>query len=558
MFHIFEVILFIYVSVQHSLECNEDIEEAEQDPEELQTLSGKRKISDDDSPKKKKKREEETLLYGSFETQNDLEKEIQDWGVQRYNMYCCFIVKLSRWHFLKKEFCNHLKEMFVLGLLKVFDQGAGYLYVCCPSEKGPARRNINQFVKYCSKACNTFNNNVVYIKGNTIFVPEITEFFKAEGDLLFYTCEPEKVLELDIISAVNFCIAQNIYDAKRLARLYKSLAEGNEISPDRRNKVTYCRAACLAQRDNALATFKRAKPNETCSTICKMAYEAEIDKFLKRSCAEILLEALDKHKECCIKPFGFENELSEPGVIEFLEYQQIDVNYFFSIVFNVLLHKIKERRNLIVTSWHRDIGKTTIIHAISSLFPERVVGCVNFSKWSRTSNSFMLHHAKGMHVCCNDDVTKIDFLELDENCDLLDGIFRKSGNSKFGTMDLVKICPQMFTSNDSLSSNPRLQTRIIEFELPRNKSIVDYCEFKDMTCGIVNGLLNYMAFDKLKLKKGIVDTHVDRKPHHKKQSDFKDSDFHDFSLAFEEHPTMNQKDRFTLTIQGESLTYTRN
>ena len=144
----------------------------------------------------------------------------------------------------------------------------------------------------------------------------------------------------------------------------------------------------------------------------------------------------------------------------------------------------------------KDIGKTTLAHAIVNLLPKTLIGTLSFAKWTKTTNNYLLHHCKeGKYLAVTDDlVNSVDGVELEQHPDILDGIIDVSANSKYGSMEMIKVCPQIFTSNEDITKRPRLANRIESFQFPNETCLKDFCDLKFVQCGIVSLMLNYITY----------------------------------------------------------------
>lgn len=497
-----------------------------------------------------------TEVEGIPRNQLSLEKAVDgEFGVQRYTKYSNFVIKMSRWSFLDEVTkVDKLKEYFIECNFVKFT--AGFLYLVCPSEKSFAMRNIAQVYKTFKLLFGAvFENNLDYIKGSVKICDRVRDFFDLWGELKFKVGNPELTNNIDFSAGAKFCMEQEVFECNRLLTIFTRLQAGCEISPDKRRQKEYDPAAVLAQRQNAIAVLTSNNPLGHIKTIIQMAQNLRRDEFEKKSCAEILLDILKQHQDCCCRDIGFDNCIKEPGIINFLEHNEIDPNYFFMCLVNVFLHKTKARRNLFLFSLHKDVGKTTLALHIGKLLPDVVVGSLNFSKWQRSSG-YLLHHVKNKHIGVTDDVTDTDLIELEDNCDMLDGIIRKSANSKFGSLDLVTVCPQIFTSNTRIKWKDRLTKRIEEFEFIKETNLAEYIDYPDIPCGLISGILNYFVFYKLQVKTKKVNTWEERKATHKKQADFVDCEFHNPDITFRKG-VQPMADKVTISLQGESFSFYR-
>ena len=148
----------------------------------------------------------------------------------------------------------------------------------------------------------------------------------------------------------------------------------------------------------------------------------------------------------------------------------------------------------------------------------------------------------------------------DQDSGKSDGEVKVAANSKFGSIDMVNICPQVFTSNFSVEKHERLKVRIESFLFFQKECLSEFCSYEDLPCGLVTMLLNLFAF-----RKYVLSGHIPYADHLETQKAkghfcFKESpdafeDIHKFQKlgpSFKSGASANL-DRLTLTCQGESF-----
>lgn len=495
----------------------------------------------------------------------NLEDIITHWNRVEYAKYCCFCVELNSVKFLSTENARNvihkLGDWFVQGFLLLSGPDSGYILLLCPGQKASQMKTIKQchkFLKTAFKAA--YENNLKTIYGCDYFDFPVIDTFKLEGTILFKTGEVDVKHELNWSTAADFCLDQKIFSKSELTLVYKRLFDNQEISPDKKKDKVYDRAVCQTQFDNANAVFNSGNPRAKIAEIISLTQDIQFAAYNKRSHASNLFQFLDKHKMCCVRALGFRKSNYEDGVMKFLIHNHIDPNYFFMCFVNLILNKKKIRRNIFIHSPIKDVGKTTLAHALAKCFPENLVGTVKFAKYSGNTD-FMLHTAKNRAVCVTDDVTDIDLMQLEANCDILDGEVKTAMNSKFGGIDLDIVCPQIFTSNFNLEKNERLQKRLEAFLIFRKECLKDFCDYDDLECGIATGILNLFAFAKFVLitEKVTFERHLEMQIE-KEHYFYKDSPdffsdvltFQKLNISFKPGASANL-DRLTVSCQGESF-----
>ena len=298
-----------------------------------------------------------------------------------YSKYCMFSCHMRDLSLTKKsDFQNSvlkLQEYFIQGYVYLSSPNSGYLLFLTPGQRGPQTKTIKQANKFLSNVLkNAFTKNLKETLGCSYFDMEVLDHFKLEGTVLFKSGEPDIKNELNWSTAADFCVQQKIWSKPELAEIYKRLHDNLEISPDKRAQKVYDRAVCLTQRENACAVFSSSNPRQKISEIVALALDLEFARMRKKSPARIFFEILDEHKMCCVREFGFRNKSYENGVYRFLLHNHIDPVYFSMCLLNLILGKKKSRRNILLHSPVKDIGKTTLAHAITKLYPEHLVGCL--------------------------------------------------------------------------------------------------------------------------------------------------------------------------------------
>lgn len=399
-------------------------------------------------------------------------------------------------------FCFTFKDLKPLGAQKIknflnrqFLKVGFYvkhMVACRASNKAASKISIAAIYKLFKKEYAGFADNIVRVEGGE-FSQEMWSVVEDWGEVLFSHGEISEKTTLNIASASDFCVRNNIYDPSSLYCIYRKIKDKEIPSPDKRYpEIT--EQEVISQRENATAVFENASATlKLCNDITKAAAWITRNGILKRHRAHFVYKALLKHAKCCVRDFCFLNEGGNCGLDVWLAENRICVRHFAGAALGMFLGVEKNPRNILLFSCHQSIGKTTLAHALADfVFPRTALGtlCINDAGVGR----YLLGLCKDRSLIVTDDLDTHDYITLQRNQDCMDGIFPSAMNEKCGFYGHQICAPHLFTSNKLPKHDSTLRARLQIFTFPLPLKLKDYVSKADLPCAICLILLNYLSF----------------------------------------------------------------
>ena len=467
----------------------------------------------------------------------------------------CFQVALiteKETHLLNLSKVNEvLREFFAETYYYKSEDGNTHGFVCkFASNAKTSMKSLAHIVKSLNKAAN-FHYEKTQCWGYDLPDDKMKNFFHSSFNeqILLFTAPVNYEAKFDAKSAQEFCYLYGVFDLETLHSIYFKLACGVDKSPGLKIPT----GAVNSQMENAKAVFARDNPQITLQATVDGASLLESHRHKKTLPMQYLFDYLKAHSLCCLAKFIGNHDETPTGLYSWLEFMRLDPNWVALCICNVLAHKQKEGRNLLLHSVDQNIGKTTFAKIIAGVFPKHLRGSLSLN-----SQRFMFQYATSdKHaIVLADDLQKSHIDSLQEYQGYLDGIVKMPVDRKYARMKRCTLSPLVVTSNieaHELALFPRVLARFNAIEMKgrgrwdgefQSLNIYDFidepeedddevgaCDFATLMFGAISVFAEVIP-------EGAYDNHEKREPFYKLTSDLiSDVKFHNFTLRKQEMAT---------------------